>query len=152
MYIECVASFPNLLKQCVTSVMSVLSLASCKPLYSNLTQLNFETGTKWNQNVAVYRVTKRQNKTGHLWKSKEHQKKCWILLDVGLGQIHACFLPECILVTVEPLKSSCKNETRSGDIPSIEWTCWKRMVFDFSVIVKRVLWSSQNYRCIRTII
>lgn len=96
------------------NVMSVLSLASCKPLYRNLTQLNFETGAECSQNVAIYRATKLQTKDDN---TCENQKTCWILLDVGLGQIHACFLPECILVTVEPLESSCKNEANLMTFP-----------------------------------
>ena len=64
------------------NVMSVLSLASCKPLYRNLTQLNFETGAECSQNVAIYRATKLQTKDDNTCenqkKIKRHAGYCWM--------------------------------------------------------------------------
>ena len=83
MCVENVANFPNLLKQCVTSwpwwAFCLLPPASL--LYSNLTQLNFETGAECSQNVAIYRVTKRQTKDDNCEnqkKMKRHVGYCWM--------------------------------------------------------------------------
>ena len=132
------------------TVMSVLSLASCKPFIQQFDPTEFLDRRRVQPERCNLQSDQTTNKRWQLWKSKENETTCWILLDIAgcrIGSSSRMFLAGMHPHHFWTAQIKLQKWSRSGDIPSIEWTCWKRMLFDYSVIVKCVVWSSQNYRC-----